>query len=133
MDTNKLDDSTAQRGETIAAEWLAEQGWEIMERNWTEKAGELDIVASREVEWCGTTVPLIAFVEVKTAERGGGIPPELHVNHGKRCKLVKLAKLYLAKNHLRRVLARFDVVGVDLEPLEIRHYPDAFDAAGRLR
>lgn len=131
--TGLQEDSTAARGEDIAAAWLEERGWEIVERNWRQKLGEIDIVARREVPWCGSVVPLIAFVEVKTAEKAGTIPPEMHVNQSKRGKLVALAKLYLAKKKLRRVLGRFDVIGVDLEPLEVRHFPDAFDASGRLR
>lgn len=127
-------DVVGERGERHAAAYLEEQGWEIVARNWSEgKVGEIDIVAMRTTEFGGEDVPLIAFVEVKAAATAGGILPEIHVDQGKRKKLVTLAKLFLARNKLRRVIARFDVVGVDLEPLEVRHYPDAFDASGRLR
>lgn len=122
------------QGEQHAVDYLEERGWEIVARNWKEgKIGELDVVALRKTDWDGEEVPLVAFVEVKTSATAGGIAPEVHVDAGKRRKLITLAKLFLARNKLRRVLVRFDVVGVDLEPLEVRHYPDAFDASGRLR
>lgn len=122
----------AERGERLAAQWLEERGWEILERNWSRKLGEIDIVATRDVDWGTEQVPLLAFVEVKATAERGPIAPELHVNHGKRRKLITLAKLYLAENELRHVLGRFDVVGIDLDEREIRHYPAAFDASGRL-
>ena len=124
---------TAARGESVAAEWLEQQGWEILERNWTRDLGEVDIVALREVDWAGETVAMIAFVEVKSRETGHGLLPEGHVDARKRHKLVRLAKLYLSEHRLKRVLGRFDVIGVDLDPPQVRHYPAAFDGAGRLR
>lgn len=45
-------------GETIASEFLKKQGFEIWERNYNKKWGELDIVAERKRK--------VHFVEVKT-------------------------------------------------------------------
>ena len=49
---------TGALGERIAAEHLGEQGYEILERGWRCRWGEIDIVARRG--------GVIAFVEVKT-------------------------------------------------------------------
>ncbi|MGE4294151.1 MAG: YraN family protein [Campylobacterales bacterium] len=46
--------------EAEAAQWLAAQGYEILDRNWLRKGGELDIVARKE--------GVIHFVEVKSGE-----------------------------------------------------------------
>lgn len=128
-----IDDRASATGEKIAAEWLSEQGWEILERNWTSDLGELDIVAQKQEQWGDRRVPIIAFVEVKTRRTDHDILPERRVDHRKRRKVVNLAKLYLSTTNTRRVIARFDVIGVDLDGPVVRHYPGAFDGSGRLR
>ncbi len=127
-----MKDWVGSKGEEIAVRYLVEEGWEILDRNWREKLGEIDIVAARPQEWDGRTIQLLAFVEVKSAASAGPFPPELHVHGGKRKKLVKLAQLYILRNRLRGAMARFDVIAVELDPLVIRHYRNAFDASGRL-
>ncbi|MFJ4219066.1 YraN family protein [Curtobacterium luteum] len=46
------------QGESLAADWLRQRGYRIVERNWRCARGEVDIVA-----WDGDT---LVFVEVKT-------------------------------------------------------------------
>ncbi len=58
-------------GETIACEFLEKQGYRIIERNYLQKWGELDIVAKRENR--------IHFVEVKSVSR---VTPLEDVSHG---------------------------------------------------
>lgn len=123
----------AEKGETLAAAWLEQEGWEIVERNWVHEIGELDIVAMRVQRWGDREVQQFAFVEVKAREVSVGPRPEVRVGARKRRKVATLAKLYLAIGNARDCLARFDVIGVDLDTGEIRHYPAAFDAEGRLR
>ena len=125
-------DTIARLGEALACQHLEAHGWEILERNWARDIGELDIIAQRQQTWGRDFVTQIAFIEVKTREASRGPLPEMRVDHVKRRKLVTLAKLYLAENRLKRVIARFDVVGVDLDTEAVRHHPAAFDATGRL-
>lgn len=129
----ETEDDIAERGEDLACEHLVAAGWEIVERNWTRDLGEVDVIALRTEPWGEQTVRQFAFVEVKTREVSRGPLPELRVDHVKRRKLVALGKLYLAENRLKKVLARFDVIGVDLDTETVRHHPSAFDGAGRLR
>jgi putative endonuclease len=126
-------DKASAEGERIAAEWMIEQGWEVLERNWESNLGELDIVARKTEQWGSHEVTIVAFVEVKTRTTDVDILPERRVDHRKRRKLVNLAKLYLSATRTKRVMARFDVIGVDLDGPQVRHYPAAFDGSGRLR
>ena len=126
-------DKIGARGEQVAADYLREEGWTIRDRNVEYDIGELDIVARRTGRLGPTPIEIVAFVEVKSRATASGIPTELNVTRRKRRKLVKLAKLYLAKHDLHEVSARFDIVTVDLDasPPEVSHYPTAFDAVGR--
>lgn len=51
------------RGEDIATEWLREQGYYIVERNWRAGRYEIDIIAQH--------YDTLHFVEVKTRKEGG--------------------------------------------------------------
>lgn len=46
-----------QRGETLAAAFLQERGFYVLDRNWTHRLGEIDLIVARKDE--------IRFVEVK--------------------------------------------------------------------
>lgn len=122
-------------GEAVAAEYLEEQGWEIVDRNRTFKMGELDIVARREEQMGRERCESYAFVEVKTRRSSTYMRAGSNITPQKRSRLVQLVKLYLAVEELRRVLVRIDVIEVDMsgeEPL-VHHFPRAIDADGRLR
>lgn len=124
-------DAVGPHGEQLAAEYLREQGWTIRDRNVEWKIGELDIVAARDGTIAGRSVPIVAFVEVKTRS-SAGVPPEANVTRRKRNKLTRLGELYLDAKDLRDVSARFDIVTVQLgDSVDISHYPAAFDARGR--
>jgi putative endonuclease len=50
-------------GEDAVAEWYAHRGFEVVDRNWRVRGGEIDLVAVRLV---GPNESLVVFVEVKT-------------------------------------------------------------------
>ena len=110
------------RGENVAAKYLRNQGYKILERNFKCVVGEIDIIARD-----GKT---LVFVEVKT--RAYDDPtPEDQVNEPKRHQLTKAAKFYLTRYGIPQPPARFDVVAIvwpqGRDP-QIRHTPDAFEA-----
>ncbi len=112
--------ATGRRGEELAARWYVEHGFEIVDRNWRRREGELDLVARR----AGTVV----FCEVKTrtTDRFGtgaeSVPPV------KRRRIRRLAARWLAETRDRRpdgrLEIRFDVASVTAGVLEV--IPDAF-------
>lgn len=51
-------DRLGRHGETIAADWLVERGYTVIERNWRCAQGELDLIARRG--------QVTVFAEVKT-------------------------------------------------------------------
>jgi putative endonuclease len=108
-------------GEDIACQYLLDQGFNIADRNWRSRSGELDIVARKG--------DVTVFVEVK-ARRGRTFgEPEEAVTPAKARRIRGLAAEYLASGaHSPEV--RFDVISVMLDQdgtlLELRHIPDAF-------
>ncbi len=108
-------------GEDAACAYLEERGFEISLRNWRTRAGEIDIIASRD--------GLTAFVEVKSRTSSLFGEPEESVTPAKARRIRALAADYLSGSRTPGEV-RFDVVAVMLEPdgrvREIRHFPGAF-------
>jgi putative endonuclease len=102
-------------GERLAAEHLERRGFQIIERNYRSRWGELDIVA-----YDGRT---LAFCEVKTRRLapGDGHPFDA-IRARKRVRLRKLAESWLRERRDRPYagVLRFDAIGV------------TFDRTGRL-
>jgi len=82
--------------ETLVAQWLVEQGWEILEKRWHCRLGELDLVAYRSPSRAETPANL-AFIEVKARSSGNwDADGMLAVNAQKQAKLWRSAQLFLA-------------------------------------
>jgi putative endonuclease len=109
------------RGEQLAAGYLAERGWVILHRNYRIGHREIDLVARRN--------EVVAFVEVKT--RGGlgyGHPLEA-ITRKKRGEIQRVAAAWVKAHGLSGDVYRFDAVAVLLpaggEPV-IEHVEDAW-------
>lgn len=99
------------RGEELAAEHLEGRGWQVLERNWRCRQGEIDLVL-RDPEG------LLVFCEVKTRRSDRcGLPVEA-VGHGKARRLRILAWAWLADHGERAPRFRIDLVGVLWRPGE---------------
>jgi putative endonuclease len=96
-------------GEQLAAEHLNRRGFQILDRNFRTRWGELDIVACD-----GQT---IVFCEVKTrlASRAGRDPLE-SIHPRKRAQVRRMAGRWLAERNdrPRATDLRFDAIGVTL-------------------
>lgn len=117
--TNDIGD----RGENLAASFLDEAGYRVLDRNYRFERNEVDLVC-RDPEDDGE----IVFVEVKTRTGRGFGPPEASVTEEKQASLIEVARAYLHEHGLVGTPARFDVIGILLaggEP-QIEHYQNAF-------
>jgi putative endonuclease len=94
------------KGENLAASHFREKGWEILERNYRTRLGEIDLVCRDH----GTLV----FVEVKTRTVTDFARPDQSVTRRKQAKLRRLVEDYLVKHNLESSDVRFDVLGVTL-------------------
>jgi putative endonuclease len=114
-------------GERLAAHHIAALGYEVLERNFRTRYGELDIVA-RDSRF-------LVFCEVKTrlgSGAAGPFGPLASVGPRKRSQLRRMAGQWLHER--RRGVgtreARFDVIGITLDPagrvLALEHVEDAF-------
>src|SRR5437763_10159211 len=98
-------------GEGLAAEHLVRRGFQIVERNYRTRWGELDIVA-----FDGRT---LAFCEVKTRRRATpGRDPLESVRSRKRSRVRRMAGRWLVERTDRPYAdnLRFDAIGVTLDP-----------------
>jgi putative endonuclease len=112
-------------GEQLASDHLQRLGYEITERNYRTRWGELDIVA-----FDGAT---LVFCEVKTRRTGGSTGgPFDAVGPAKQSQVRKMAGSWLAQRRDRRYAReiRFDAIGVTVDGggrvLALEHLEGAF-------
>ncbi len=97
-------------GEDLAEVILRRRGYDIADRNYTCKFGELDIVATKG--------SLLAFVEVKTrSSQSFGLGREA-VNREKRRHIRNCAKCYLAEKRPSYDAIDFQVIEISAEHIE---------------
>jgi len=91
-------------GERAAEQFLRQQRYVILERNYRCPRGEIDLVALD-----GRTV---VFVEVKTRRGLSIAAPFEAVDRRKQRRIARAAQYFVARHRLEERVARFDVVGV---------------------
>ncbi|MBI4035897.1 YraN family protein [Candidatus Daviesbacteria bacterium] len=102
-------------GENLAEQALKNKGFKILERNFSNKFGEIDIIAQDH--------DTLVFIEVKTKKGTRlGLPEEM-INTYKLKKVQKMAEVYLNGKTLP---CRIDVVAIilseDNKLLNLNHY-----------
>lgn len=107
-------------GEARVAAFAQSLGWRVLERNWSCRYGEMDLVAED-----GRT---LVFIEVKARSSRRRGTPEEAVDAAKQARLSRIAGEYLAAHGALERTCRFDVVA--LEDGELRHHKAAFAASG---
>ncbi len=107
------------RGENVAKKYLLNQGYNILDKNYTCNIGEIDIIAEKE--------GLIVFIEVKSRNSlNFGYPYEA-VDRKKQIKLIKVAQNYINYKRIRNTQFRFDIIEVYLKQSNrVNHIKDAF-------
>lgn len=107
------------KGEELAVEYLRENGYKILDRNWTFQKAEIDIIAEKE--------NVLAIIEVKTrSSTDFGLPRDF-VKPKKIQLLVKAVNAYINDREIDFEV-RFDIIAVQRngESFAIEHLTDAF-------
>ena len=91
------------RGEEIAAKFLSDKGYKILERNYMTRFGEIDLIVSKN--------NILSFVEVKLKKGEDFGTPEEMVGKNKRAQVERMANFYLIdKPEMQK---RFDSFSID--------------------
>lgn len=111
------------KGEELAVEYLQQNGYKILDRNWTFQKAEIDIIAQKE--------NILAVVEVKTRSSLDFGSPEEFVKQKKINLLIKAVNAYInyrEKDFEEDLNVRFDIVAIHKngETFAIEHLTDAF-------
>jgi len=118
-------------GESLAADYLVDQGYVVLERNVRTRYGEIDLVACLVEEgiFPAARVQVIVFVEVKTrSTQTFGLPEESVTAH-KREHLIAAAQSYLQDHPDLGEVWRIDVIAIQRlqpdKPPTIHHFENA--------
>lgn len=111
--------STGNFGENLAAEALIKKGYQILARNFSNKFGEIDIIAQDK--------NIIVFAEVKTKTSILYGAPEDMVGKNKLARVRQMATIYLQG---KSIPCRIDVVAIVLNPdksvSRLTHYENVY-------
>ena len=107
------------KGEQLAVNFLIENGYDIVERNYRFNKAEVDIIAQKE--------DVLAIIEVKTRSTTDFGNPQDFVKPKQIKNLVKAVDEYVTVNNLE-VDVRFDIIAIVKEEKQfnIEHLEDAF-------
>ena len=108
-------------GEELAARYLEERKYKILERNWRYRHKEIDIIASQDDK--------IIIVEVKVRKQIGRERLEEHIKWKKQRYLINAANAFMLKRKLDQGV-RFDIILLKGESgdFTIEHIEDAFSS-----
>jgi putative endonuclease len=108
------------KGEALAAQWYEDNGYEILERNWRRREGEVDLIVRRQ--------KTVVFCEVKTRSSDRFGTGAESVLEAKQRRIRRLSARWLSEltpaSGRARVEVRFDVVSVTAGRVEV--IEDAF-------
>ena len=110
-------------GEEMAAEYLQQKGYRIIERDWRSGARDIDIIAQ------APDLSTLVFVEVKTRKSEVLMRAADAVNPTKARNIALSANNYVKMSHVDALL-RFDIitiVGTNAQNMKLEHIIDAFN------
>jgi putative endonuclease len=107
------------KGEEIAASYLIEEGYSIIQQNWRFGKDEIDIIAEKD--------KFVVIVEVKTRSSSFYGEPEDAVDNQKQRFLIRATDAYVNQKEID-LEVRFDIISIIFESGKhtIRHIEDAF-------
>jgi putative endonuclease len=100
-------------GENIAVKFLEKKGYQIIERNYFKRCGEIDIIAKIN--------KIIVFIEVKTLKNENFLNLFETISNIKKIRIIKIVKIWLCKEH-RQIDSNFriDFVGIVFDGKKIK-------------
>ncbi len=106
-------------GETLAQNYLAKNGYTILETNWQFGHAEIDIIAKKN--------DTLSVIEVKTRSSDHYGKPEMFVNKKKIKLLINAINHYIEINNMD-VEIQFDIISIIKNQYteNIEHIEDAF-------
>ena len=115
---------TGRMGELAVSYYLEYLGYQILERNFRIRGGEIDLIASKE--------DILCFVEVKTRKLNAVESGAEAVNQRKQRLVIRTAYQYLEKNNISEEdwYFRYDIAEVITlhdRILDINYLENAFD------
>jgi len=112
--------SIGQQGEQMAANFLEDKGYTILERNYRFGKGEIDIIAEKD--------QMLIFVEVKTKKFGDFGDPINWVRRSKQLQIGRIARGFLFEREITDRDCRFDVITLNWQEggFKINHLENAF-------
>lgn len=110
-------------GEDLAAKYLAGKGYEVIERNFRIRGGEIDIIASIDDS--------VVFAEVKTRRSHARRLALMNVAYTKQKRISLTAQTYVERHpEYQGCRFRFDIILVlhyrNTDTFKIEHLVDAF-------
>lgn len=103
----------------MACEYLLKKGYKILNRNYSNNIGEIDIIARKSDK--------LIFVEVKTRRShkfGYGYEA---VDHKKAGKIINTSLIFIRDNRLGDLQVAYDLVDIHLDKdVKINHYENIF-------
>ena len=114
---------SGQWGEALALKYLQRKKYKLVERNYSCRYGEIDLIVRSRTD--------IVFVEVKLRKSDRFAAAAEYVDRSKQSKLIKTAQFYLSLFETE-LQPRFDVIeiyapeGTETKDPLIRHLEDAF-------
>lgn len=115
MNTRKLGNTY----ESQACKFLIDEGYEILDRNYQKRDGEIDIIVIKN--------EIISFVEVKYRKSDIFYTPSEAVTISKQKKIIKTAQYYIyEKNFNCNYNYTFDIIEIVGDTNRITHITNAF-------
>lgn len=112
--------------EKLAAEYLEQKGYHILERNYRFHSAEIDIIAEKNSS--------VVIVEVKARSTDAFMLPQEAVNKRKIKLIIKATNYFLSTTNIQKEV-RFDIISILKKGdnnLEIQHIKDAFQSLDSL-
>ena len=108
-------------GEHLAAKYLRYEKYNIKAANFKSYTGEIDLIAEKNGVLC--------FIEVKTRQVGGMLPPSSAVDARKQANIKSCASVFLNRFAKGAKETRYDIIEVlidDKELINLNHIKNAF-------